>query len=522
MRTIKTIRMFTIAILCIFTIAVCGGTLCANAESPKVYKRSQEEIRTRMQNTSATTSLPVTYKVKPVANTVRGELSPETQNSAITLLNNIRYVAGLDQVTYDESYAELAQAAAFVNMSIGIMTHAPASVASKPAAMSQADWDLGCKGAAGSNIAAGRLWLRHSIFAWVDDSDSTNIKNVGHRVYCLNPKMRKTGFGLAGSKSAMYVTSESEGGIGVGFQTNIAWPAQNTPIEYFSNGATAWSLSDARSVRDISKVTVTLTRRNDGRKWVFKGTETYSPQNLKYFRVSNGGSSTIVFRPDGILSYNDGDIFDVVISETGREDITYTVNFFCAIPITKIAFDESHIDLKGKGDESYVWIKGYPEDSGEYIDDSLLKFTSSNKAVVTVDKEGNIRAVGKGSAVITATYKGMKATMTVKVGGSKSRTIRDLPVVKLSKLKASKKAITVKWKKISKKNKKKIQGIEIQYSRDGFKTIAGTKRARKTKTSYKIKGLKSGKKYWVRIRAYKNTKKGKHVSAWKTRKIKVK
>ena len=427
----KTIRTITIAILCIFTITVCGGTLYAYAESPKVYKRSQEEIRTRMQNTRAVTSLPVTYKVKPVANTVRGELSSETQNSAITLLNNIRYVAGLDSVTYDQSYAEMAQAAAFVNMSIGIMTHSPASVASKPAAMSQADWDLGCKGAAGSNIAAGRLWLRHSIFAWVDDSDSTNIKNVGHRVYCLNPKMRKTGFGLAGSKSAMYVTSESEGGIGVGFQTNIAWPAQNTPIEYFSNGATAWSLSDARSVRDISKVTVTLTRRNDGRKWVFKGTETYNPQNLKYFRVSNGGSSTIVFRPDGILSYNDGDIFDVVISETGREDITYTVNFFCAIPITKIAFDESHIDLKGKGDESYVWIKGYPEDSGEYIDDSLLKFTSSNKAVATVDNEGNIRAVGKGNAVITATYKGMKATMTVSVGGGNSHTIRNLPAVKL-------------------------------------------------------------------------------------------
>ena len=114
-------------------------------------------------------------------------------------------------------------------------------------------------------------------------------------------------------------------------------------------------------------------------------------------------------------------------------------------------------------------------------------------------------------------------TVDVKSGeGVDCDTIKDLPAVKMSKPKASKKAITVKWKKISKKNKKKIKGIEIQYSLDGFKTIAGTKYAKKTKTSYKIKGLKSRRKYWVRIRTYKNTSKGKHVSDWKTRTVTVK
>ena len=105
---------------------------------------------------------------------------------------------------------------------------------------------------------------------------------------------------------------------------------------------------------------------------------------------------------------------------------------------------------------------------------------------------------------------------------TEEKVIVDLPKVKMSKPKAAKKAVTVKWKKVSKKNRKKIQGIEIQYSLDGFKTISGTKFAKKTKKSIKVKGLQSKKKYWVRIRAYKNAADGKHVSAWKVKTVKIK
>ena len=102
------------------------------------------------------------------------------------------------------------------------------------------------------------------------------------------------------------------------------------------------------------------------------------------------------------------------------------------------------------------------------------------------------------------------------------KEIIDLQVVKISKPKAAKKAVNVKWKKVSKKNKNKIQGIEIQYSLNGFQTIAGTKYAKKTKSSIKIKGLQAKKKYWIRIRAYKNAADGKHVSVWKTKTVKTK
>ena len=98
--------------------------------------------------------------------------------------------------------------------------------------------------------------------------------------------------------------------------------------------------------------------------------------------------------------------------------------------------------------------------------------------------------------------------------------IVDLPAVKISKPKAAKKKITVKWKKVSKKNLIKIQGIEIQVATDpGFTNIVKTATAGKKKTSKVIKGLSPKTKYYVRIRAYAA---GNHVSAWKSKSAKVK
>ena len=97
--------------------------------------------------------------------------------------------------------------------------------------------------------------------------------------------------------------------------------------------------------------------------------------------------------------------------------------------------------------------------------------------------------------------------------------VRDLPAVKISKPKAGKKKATVKWKKVSKKNLKKIQGIEIRVVGPNYnKTFT----AGKKKTSKTVKNLKSGKKYTVSVRAYKWVGNVKHVSAWKSKKVKVK
>lgn len=74
-------------------------------------------------------------------------------------------------------------------------------------------------------------------------------------------------------------------------------------------------------------------------------------------------------------------------------------------------------------------------------------------------------------------------------------------VGKVSGLKATAgtKAVKLSWKKSS-----SISGYEIQYSTSKNFDSAKTVKASKSKTSYTIKNLKGSKKYYVRIRAYKN------------------
>ncbi|MBE6040047.1 MAG: hypothetical protein E7219_03680 [Clostridiales bacterium] len=89
--------------------------------------------------------------------------------------------------------------------------------------------------------------------------------------------------------------------------------------------------------------------------------------------------------------------------------------------------------------------------------------------------------------------------------------IQDLPYVKASKPAKGKKAITVKWKKVKKKNQKKIGGIEIQVTGPGVNMVVT---AGKKKSSKKIKGLMPKQKYSCRVRAYNYIGGVKHVSAW--------
>ena len=98
---------------------------------------------------------------------------------------------------------------------------------------------------------------------------------------------------------------------------------------------------------------------------------------------------------------------------------------------------------------------------------------------------------------------------------SVSKVIVDLPKVSIKKPGRAKASFTAKWKKVSKKNRKKIGGIEIQYSmRRDFASSYTIKTAKKTATSKKFKKLGRKNTYYVRVRSYKWISGKKHVSAW--------
>ena len=105
-----------------------------------------------------------------------------------------------------------------------------------------------------------------------------------------------------------------------------------------------------------------------------------------------------------------------------------------------------------------------------------------------------------------------------------SKVVVDRPKVTIKKPARAKKGFTVKWKELSKKKRKKISGIEIQYStRKNFASDYKIRKAKKTAVSKKITKLKRKKTYYVRIRTYKMINGKKHVSKWsKVRKVKTK
>lgn len=173
------------------------------------------------------------------------------------------------------------------------------------------------------------------------------------------------------------------------------------------------------------------------------------------------------------------------------------------------------------------------------FEDGTTTYTAkfSNRYFRTQKKEiENIPAYGEhdwnGGTVTNPAAEGAEGLMTytcTRCGKTRTEVIpaivypNDLPVVKISKPKAGKKKMTVRWKKVSKKKQKKIQGVEIQIATDkNFTNIVKKTKGSKKKTSKVIKGLKSKKRYYVRIRAYKNAADGKHVSDWKSSHIKVK
>lgn len=120
-----------------------------------------------------------------------------------------------------------------------------------------------------------------------------------------------------------------------------------------------------------------------------------------------------------------------------------------------------------------------------------------------------------GTATVTVTFSGIyfgEKTATFKIKPKKTS------VKKVQS--SSKKQITVKWKKDS-----LVSGYEIQYSTSSKFTSKKTKKVTVSKKNSKktIKKLKSGKKYYVRIRSYKTSNGKKIYSEWSSKKsVKVK
>ena len=168
----------------------------------------------------------------------------------------------------------------------------------------------------------------------------------------------------------------------------------------------------------------------------------------------------------------------------GREAVFY----FKTKPAEAIKLDKTEATII-KGDTLQLGVLKDNEDNEKY--EGKVEWKTSDEKVATVDENGTVKASGVGTAVITvASEDGATAECKVTV------EVPDAPSG-ISAVSKSYNQIKVSWNKVS--------------GADGYKVSYGTSSKCSTKTvyvkssarSYVFKGLKTGRKYYVRVCAYK-------------------
>jgi len=145
-------------------------------------------------------------KIAATLKTIYGTAKPgpdlaSQRDYALRRLKAYRYLCDVpyQDLTLDDSYTRQAQAAAAICDKLKRLDHEPPNPG-----LPASEYNLAKMGAARSNLAAGLPALELAIDAWMDDSIPGSIEKLGHRRWCLNPAMAKTGFGKAGPFAAMY------------------------------------------------------------------------------------------------------------------------------------------------------------------------------------------------------------------------------------------------------------------------------------------------------------------------------
>lgn len=303
-----------------------------------VETRSIDEIKQFYREHPFSTTSETVYEVLPdKARCIEGTLSQETIQNGLNALNFIRYVAGVPaDVTIDETYQSHAQKGTLLLSRAGALTHTPEKTDDMPLAFYNAGYD----GTSNSNISQSNTAINlanHIVYSWMEDPGQKNLEHVGHRRWCLDPTLEKTGFGVynyqrAGENcyGAMYVISPRRTASEIDY---IPWPAQTMPYEYCQG---PWSVSLNPDKYDLARcadsVSVTMYSKATQATYVLDRKD--KDKNGRYFNVSltsYGRGPAIVFTPGVPFSPNDE--VQVTISGLRQQngassEIAYSVKFF--------------------------------------------------------------------------------------------------------------------------------------------------------------------------------------------------
>ena len=316
-----------------------------------------------------------------------GKLRSDYLEDGLRALNFFRYISGLpDDITLDDQLNELAAHGAVLLAASNDFAHEPV----QPPDMPTSFYEKGLGSTTSSNLYFSYGYDEHillaSIKAYMEDSDTNNLRVLGHRRWILNPALKKTGMGLAESPAesggfnsyAVLQIFDKSRQEKVNYRY-IPYPARGAfPVELMQ-ARTAWSVilnPNIYANPELSRVRVTLTRERDNRTWTFGGQRYPVTQTARYFNVNTdlyGDGPAIIFRPENVEEYLPGDVFKVRITglkSAGGQDetISYTVQFVSAsaapspVPRTPDVPDPGPVQFSDIGrhwaEETIRWAAG--------------------------------------------------------------------------------------------------------------------------------------------------------------------
>ncbi len=218
---------------------------------------------------------------------------------ALIRLREYRFLCGLayDDVVLDDDFNRHCADAARVCRDLGYITHFP-----KNPGWPADDFRSAYRGASSSNLYQGygqrSPILPHSVDAYMDDSDPSNIDKVGHRRWCLNPEMKRTGFGAADGFCAMW--SIDSGRASVPEFDFVCYPPRGyAPNDYWRRN-TAWSVSfDASRYPAGSGSDLEISVRAFDDEFRPAG-DPLPLENVRLDSETIGSLPCIIFRPVGL------------------------------------------------------------------------------------------------------------------------------------------------------------------------------------------------------------------------------
>lgn len=313
-----------------------------------------------LSHTAFTSNSQTRYEVEPsfTAPYEAGSLNQSDIDDAAKTLKMVRYLAGVPYENSDfiPEFNNIAQHGTVLLAASNQFSHYP----SQPEDMSDEFYETALKGCNEANINAGRDNISKCVLGWIYDQGANNIERAGHRRWVLKPGNQDFGIGYAqgpsstsyrGYRANMYVFGNLFNSAD--FDSYVAWPAAGDfPIQYMAGSSyiettidCPWSINLGASYAAPTKddVTVKLTRKRDGKVWIFdKNTPNLGEEGLSdnklHLSVDDDGygmGKAIVFRPDlnSLGAIFNGDEFSVELSGIQYTDgteavLSYYIRFF--------------------------------------------------------------------------------------------------------------------------------------------------------------------------------------------------